>query len=1077
MMTQLSLLVVAIVTADVSFTKDVRPILAAHCFACHGPDAAQREAALRLDVEREAKRLLDSGQRAVVPGDVAASQLLQRVNSHDPGMVMPPPEAKKPLSAAQREILKAWIERGAPYDQHWAFQQPKRPALPEHGNAADNEIDRLVVARMQLQDLQLSEPADRITLLRRLSFDLRGLPPTLAEVDAFTQDRRADAYERLVDRMLGSQHYGERMAQDWLDLARYGDTNGYHADSDRDMWLYRDYVIRAFNQNKPFNEFIIENVAGDLLPKSTIETRIASGFNRCSTFNEEGGADPDEFYVAYAIDRANTTGQVFLGLTVGCAQCHDHKYDPISQREYYQLYAFFNSVEGEIGAGGPSGYHGKPLPPLLNVETDEYRYELQRLEHAVAIAERARQAELTQYRQPSDAFLAALKTWEQSIRVPAQATLPVKKGLVAWLAADDVNGDGQADAAQGKQPPEQIAEWRDKSGKGHHATATGKPRWRADSFGKLPGIELDGTRDFLRTASGGEQLAGDFTMVLAFQQKELRDNQMLLMWGDEANGKRRAMWKIVGSNKLSFNGYNADVVGTQVMNLAKSQIAMLSKQGDTHQIQFHLDGAEGGSGTAKLVPYENQAITIGANNAGNEKTAAVYAEVLIYDRALDDDEQQQVGRYLAGKYEVESTYGAVPEKIRSILAQRVEQRDETATALLREYFARHGYPESRQKLVALEKQVKDAQQQLAAMRKQLPTTMVMVEKKKRNKAYVLMRGDFQQPRDEVQPDVPAIFPRLPTDQPRNRLALAHWLCDPQHPLVARVAVNRIWKQLFGVGIVKTLGDFGTQGALPSHPELLDWLAVEFVESGWDVKALQKRIVMSRTYRQSSLHTDRDQQIDPNNRMLARSPRFRISAEEIRDTALFISGLLNRQVGGPSVKPYQPTGYYSDKVGRGWNQSKGGSLYRRGLYTYWRRTTLYPTFQIFDASSREVCTVNRPRTNTPLQALVLMNDPTYVEAARVFAEKILLSAAETDEQRLRFAFRSAVSRQPTDQELQLLQATLRDERQAFGADLEAAQALAKQGEALVAEGLEPRELAAWTALASVLLNLDETITRE
>ena len=1076
-MTHLSLLVVAVVTADVSFTKDVRPILAAHCFSCHGPDAAQREAELRLDVESEAKRALVSGRHAIVAGDVAASELMQRILSRDPERVMPPPDAKKPLNPTQRKVLEAWIESGAEYDQHWAFFPPARPDLPTYPSLAGNEIDRLVMAKLQTNGLQLSEEADRITLARRLSFDLRGLPPTIAEVEAFVRDRRPDAYERLVDQMLGSQHYGERMAQDWLDLARYGDTNGYHADSDRDMWLYRDYVIRAFNQNKPFNEFIIENIAGDLLPKSTDETRIASGFNRCSTFNEEGGADPEEFYVAYAVDRANTTGQVFLGLTVGCAQCHDHKYDPISQREYYQLYAFFNSVEGEIGAGGPSGYHGKPLPPLLTVKTDEHRYKLTELEHAVADAEHTLQAEVAKYRNPNEAFLKALRAWEKSVDAPTASALPVRDGLVTWFAADDLDGDGQSDAKQGLQPMEIVQQWRDKSGNEQHATATGKPRWVADRFGKQPGIQLDGVHDFWRTKSGGQQLAGDFTMVVVLQQQHLNHNQMLLMWGDEANGKRRAMWKVAGSNKLSFNGYNADVVGTKVLDVAKSQIAMLTKQGDMHQIQFHLDGADGGSGNAKLVPYENAAITIGANNAGNEKTAAIYGEVLIYDRALTSDERVDVGRYLAGKYEVESDYGVAPQEIRAILAQAVEERSAADTARLRDYFARYVYPESRSLIAKLETQLADAKQRRVAADKQMPTTMVMVEKEKRNKAYVLMRGDFQQPLDEVQPDVPAIFPKLPPDQPRNRLALAHWLCDPQHPLVARVTVNRIWKQLFGIGIVKTLGDFGTQGALPSHRKLLDWLAVEFVESGWDVKRLQKRILMSRTYRQSSLNSHRYDDVDPHNRMLTRAPRFRISAEEIRDTALFISGLLNRQVGGPSVKPYQPPGYYSDKVGRGWEQSKGGDLYRRGLYTYWRRTTLYPTFQIFDASSREVCTVNRPRTNTPLQALVLMNDPTYVEAARVFAEKILQSGGEADEQRLRFAFRSAVSRQPTDTELELLRETLGDERQAFRADVHAAKALVQQGESAVAEADDPGELAAWTALASVLLNLDETITRE
>ncbi len=789
--------------ATIDFSRQIRPILSDNCFACHGPDEQQRKAKLRLDIRASALGPLRGGGRAIVPGNPKESHVIERVLAEDPAERMPPERTNKKLSPAQIELLKQWIEQGAPWSEHWAFVPPERPPLPKVARQgwARNAIDYFILARLEKEGLEPSSEADRRTLQRRVTLDLTGLPPTPAEMDAFLADTSPRAYEKVVERLLQSPHYGERLAVDWLDAARFADTHGYHLDAGRDMTRWRDYVIDAFNANEPFDRFTIEQLAGDLLPPPPSATgegadraltqKIASGFNRNHMINFEGGAIAKEYLNAYIVDRVNTTTTVWLGLTMACAQCHDHKYDPVSQKEYYQLYAFFHNVP-ENGLDGAKGN----AAPVVKAPSREQERMLAKL----------------------DADLAALQA---SLLAPNPRT----------------------------------------------------------------------------------------------------------------------------------------------------------------------DTAAAARGVTKL------------------------------------------------------------------------------------------------------------RQARAALEKQIPTAMVMQEMATPRETFVLLRGAYDKKGVKVTAGVPAALSPLPQDAPPNRLGLARWLVDGKNPLTARVIVNRYWQMIFGTGLVKTAEDFGSQGEQPSHPELLDWLAVEFMtplpspqgtgaKQNWSVRDLLRLIVTSSTYRQSSKIPADLATRDPENRLLARGPRYRLQAEFIRDQALAISGLLNREVGGASVSPYQPAGLWQELGSRGdsknWSaqffvQSKGKDLYRRTMYTFWKRTSPPPQLITFDAPDRETCTVRRSRTNTPLQALVLMNDPTYVEASRKLAERLLHEASATDD-RLILAFRLATARPPTAAELGVLRQVLEKQLARYHADEKAALQLLAVGDSARVERLAPAELAAWTVVASVILNLDETVTK-
>ena len=858
-------------TTKVDFSRQIRPLLSDRCFRCHGPDDDSREGDLRLDQRTAAH------QSAIVAGNIQDSELIRRITTDDPEQRMPPVDSKLELSPEEADLLTRWVAQGANYTVHWSYEQPRRPAVPQTRKNiwARNEIDAFVLARLQAARLEHSSVADRVTLIRRLSLDLTGLPPSIQEVEQFVNDRRTKAYEKLVDRLLASQHYGERMAQDWLDLARFGDTNGYENDSDRSMWPYRDWVINAFNTNMPFDRFTIEQIAGDLLPDADTSQKTASGFNRNTTYNEEGGADAEEFMVVYAVERASTTSTVFLGLTLGCAQCHEHKYDPISQEEFYQFYAFFNSVDGELGATG----HDIPLPPILSLATSRQAAALERVTTEL------------------DELETRIKSEVAQVVVPAVA----------------------------------------------HQT----------------------------------------------------------------NSPETDQTVVSDSREVAAGPGNA------------------AKTGNT-------------------VPSEPT----------HFRTQLVWEQ---FERTREESK--------------------LPKEILKLVQLKATDRDDEQQMQLRDYFVQYAYASTKDRFKPFNKRETELTGEKKELDREIPTTMVMVEMEERRPAFVLVRGDFQTPAEKVTPNVPSVFPPMPSDQPRTRLGLAYWLTDPDNPLVARVAVNRLWGQFFGAGLVRTMDDFGVRGEFPSHPELLDWLATEFVRTGWDVKGLQKKIVMSSTYRQLSRWRADAAAVDSYNALLARQSRFRLSAEGIRDVALTVSGLLNDEIGGPSVYPYQPEGYYSDKGRWTWPQSEGDDLYRRGLYTFWRRTTTYPTFRIFDAPSREVCTVSRPRTNTPLQALVTLNDPTFVEAARGFANQILSTSGLSLDDRLIFAFRSTLSRFPNNDELQTLHKIHNEQLAVFRADNAAAAALVEREDAAGADDDSVIMLATWTTIANVLLNLDETLTRE
>jgi hypothetical protein len=1064
----------------VDFTRDIQPILVQKCYACHGPDDVVREADLRLDQRDSALAILPSGATAIVPREPVRSAVVQRIFSDDHSLRMPPATTRKPLTDRERELLRDWIAEGAQYQLHGSFQPVRRPQIPTASfpDWQRNPIDAFIGKRLQQVGLTPSEPANRTSLIRRLSFDLRGLPPTIAEVDAFAADQSPDAYEKLVRRFLASEHFGEKLAIDWLDLARYGDTNGYHLDSHREVWLYRDWVIDAFNTNMPFNQFVEEQIAGDLMPDATDEQQIASGFHRNAPFNEEGGVDPDEFSVVYAVDRANTTGQALLGLTFGCAQCHSHKYDPISQKEYYEFYAFFNSVEGEPGGGGENGHHGIPVPPTMVATSPLRLKQIQRLTENSDLQLEHLENRLKQLTNRDSSFRQGLLKWAEDINTSAKnRELTITDGLVLHLDAADVDADGKPDMDQHPEVERIVTQWKDRSKHNRIAKVIGEPRWVRDGFqDQHPAVLFDGEHDFARTLDGGRLLDDGYTIVAAVTFGEKSDHQMLVIWGNEERGQRRALWRTAGGNPtLSFNGYASDVLGDQPLLPGVGQVAFVFQKKGQKQISLELNGKPGGTGAPLLADYSNESITIGANNAGAEKSEAAVGEILIYDRALSVEERSSVGAYLSTKFSVDTAYEAVPKHVARLLEIDSEKWTLSDWTIVARHYLTSVRPDLQPELRRDYEVLSGLEDQIQQLKAET-TTMVMREMKDRKPAFILVRGDFQQPGERVRPNVPSILGRLPDDQPQTRLELARWLTHPDHPLVSRVRVNHLWKMIMGTGLVKTAGDFGTQGELPSHPDLLDWLAHRFVQQGWDTKALIFEIVTSATYQQQSTFKARTLRIDPRNRWLSQAPRFRLTAEEIRDMALVSSGRLNPVIGGPSVRPFQPPNYFSANSGQSWTPDTGDLSRRRSLYTYLQRTAPFPAHLIFDAPSRQICSAIRPRTNTPLQALATMNDPHFVESAAALALKTIELKTSTVEEKVHFLFRSVLSRLPTETECKVLVETYHEQLQVYEADSEAAEGLLHSASTEASAHPTPM-VAAWTNVASVVLNLDEAITRE
>jgi hypothetical protein len=1004
-----------------------------------------RMARLRFDTKEGAF----AKPNVILPGDSKGSELIRRVVSSDDAVRMPAPASGRTLSETQISLLRRWIDEGAKWNTHWAYIPPRRPDLPEVGDKRwpRNPIDCFILMRLEREGLHPSPEADRPTLLRRISYDLTGLPPTPEEVESFLADRSADAYERQVDRLLHSPHYGERMAMPWLDVARYADTHGYHIDSHREMWHWRDWVIDAFNQNMPFDRFTIEQLAGDLLPNATVEQKVASGFNRNHMINFEGGAIPEEYQVEYVVDRVEATSNTWMGTTMGCARCHSHKFDPISQREFYQFFAFFNNVSEE-GLDGQTGN----AKPFLQLPSRDQKTRLDQLESEIKTRETAL----------SDKEVAPLQEeWEKGRR--GMLAVSPRDGLLAQYELDgnlsDVSG-----------------------GYRHGRALKGDPTFVAGRVGKA--VSFDG--DTLVSFGGVGDFDRESPFTIAFWLKGEGNTAMSVMQRmDAAPTKRGYEFVFDDLSLIGIQRRAAHLDFGMISGGPGGAIRIRTQQrvplGEWHHVSVRYDG----SGTAGGVRLTLDGVRTSCEILQDSLAGSFRADAdLQIGSALSApsfrgqvDDLRVYGRELS---EAELRQLADEFPIMNILSGVTGKRTGEEASRVRDYFLSHVAPEALRRSNA---ELAELKRQKAELEKVIPTTMVMGELEKPRETFVLARGDYRNKTERVDPGVPAVLPPLPRGVKSNRLALARWLVDPSNPLTARVTVNRFWQMYFGAGIVKTSEDFGSQGEPPVHPELLDWLATEFQRTGWDVRALQRLIVTSATYRQSSKVTPEQLEKDPENRLLARGARFRLPAEVVRDSALAIAGLLNGEIGGPGVRPYQPKGLWEELAfGDGFSaqtyiQSSGADLYRRSMYTFWKRTAPPPSLTIFDAPDREKCASRRSLTNTPLQALVLLNDPTYVEAARGLAARVLADAGKKGHSRFEYAFRLATARGPSPSEVAMLRGLYSRQLARYRADPEAAAALLHVGEFKPGIKIDRSELAAWTTVASVILNLDETISKQ
>ena len=1014
-------------SAKVDFNREIRPILSDRCFSCHGPDEASRKANLRLDTKAGAFER----KGVVVAGDAEASRLLKRIAAQNPASRMPP--TGPPMTAQQLDVVKRWISEGAQWTEHWSYATPQRPAEPAVRTPAwaKTPIDRFVLARLDKEGLKPAAEAERANLLRRVSFDLTGLPPTPEEVKAFLADKTANAYEKQVDRLLGSPRYGERMALQWLDIARYADTHGYHIDSHRDMWRWREWVIRAFQDNKPFNQFVVEQIAGDMIPGASKDQILASGFNRNHMINFEGGAIPEEYQNEYMVDRVETTAMAFMAMTLGCAKCHDHKYDPLSQKDFYRFGAFFNNIN-EKGLDGQKGN----AAPLLELPSDRQEARSKAIKERIPELEKELQAK-------------QVTEWYEAWKKQPHFTAASREGLLAHYEFDGSLADSSGRYQHGKS-------LRDE---GSYPIASTGDR----------ALELNGRSEVELAA-----LPFAKTTALWFQNRARTFHNGILARMD---AERRG-WELFMDDPYAIPRMRqqADLVLRRVERWpdrvweARLEEHMLIRRPTWWHIAWVGDALyiNGEPRKYKVTrntltkPFEEAAgpITIGGRVPADRLRGRI-DDLRLYDRALS-------------AAEIRALAIDTPFAVNLALPKLAKEHDDD----LREYFLAHDAATKARhtELLALQKEKDDLEWAI-------PSVMVMKEMEKPRDTYLLGRGDYQNHLEKVTPGVPASLPPLPKDAPANRLTLAQWLTDPNHPLTARVAVNRFWQNYFATGLVKTSEDFGSQGEPPVHPELLDWLATEFVRSGWDVKALQRLIVTSATYRQSSKITPLLKERDPENRLLARGPRHRLTAEMVRDNALAVSGLLDGRIGGESVLPYQPAGIWEELAfgaefsAQAYQQSHGADLYRRSMYTFWKRTAPPASLNIFDAPDREKCQARRPVTNTPLQALALWNDPTYVEAARALAQRVLLEAGPAPSKRVERAFELALARKPQGQELPVLLALAKQKLADYRSDPQAAEALLGVGESKPDQRVDKAELAAWTTAMSVLLNLDETISKE
>ena len=1036
----------------VKFNRDVRPILSSKCFHCHGPSEKSRKAKLRLDVEEAAFAERD-GVRAVVPGNLQASELWHRISVADADEIMPPPESKKELTPDEVAIFKKWIEQGAKWEGHWSFLPVKKPAVPavKRKSWARNPIDYFILAKLEAAGLQPSAVADRRTLVRRLSFDLTGLPPTTEQVNTFLNDKSPDAYEKVVDRLLASEAYAERMALVWMDAARYGDTSVFHDDGPRTMWPWRDWVLRAYRNNMPFDRFSVEQLAGDLLPEATNAQKVASGFNRNHATTDEGGVIAEEFRVEYVVDRVKTTGNVWMGLTLECAQCHEHMYDPISQEEYYQFYAFYNNnadpgMQTRRGNQAPVVDVANPGDMKKKAEIDKHKAELLKQIDA------RKKAALSPFEQwTEEQFLEAADKGAEKTIEPA--------GLVAHLPLDSFDKNLTPDLK------------RDKSENRLHGGAKAVGAAKFGGGLKIEGNGFVEVKDFgnfewntsfsygcwVKTANAnqGACLFGKMDEGASFRGYDLwlQNGQpgahVISKWQDNAV-------KIVGKKKITANKWQHVFFTYDGSGSAAGSAVYLNGEKLEHVVE--ADGLNASIVTGKP-------LRLGRRFNSSQANGVELDDVRFYDRALSD-------------LEVKALAGSDP--IGPLLAIAPTERSESQTKALFEHYL-NSLDKPYKQLVDQRRKLDG---QLASLGKSKINSMIMADNaaNKFRKTYLLMRGQYASPdkSKEIPPQTPAFLPPMKEELPKTRLGMAKWLTSDEHPLTPRVTANRHWQTIFGRGIVDTPSDFGSQGSWPTHPELLDWLAADLRDNGWNVKRAIKQMVNSATYRQSSVTSEKHLAADPRNRLLARAPRFRLMGEFVRDNALALSGLLVEKFGGPGVKPYQPPGLWVEvslSGGRRFSRDKGENLYRRSLYTYWKRSAPQPALMAFDTPTREKCVLQRQRTNTPMQALVTLNDEQFVEAARHFAQRILKSGRPDFHSRLDYAFELATARSADELRRSVLRAAYDEQLATFKKEPERAAQLLAMGESKRDESLDAPKHAAWTIVAAMILNLDETITKE
>ncbi len=1045
------------------FNRDIRPILSENCFYCHGSDGAKRKAKLRLDV-REGP--LDKG--VIVPGKPDESEVIKRIFSSNPEEQMPPPDSNRHLNEDQKLMLRRWIQEGVKYDTHWAFKTPVRPELPvvKKKSWVRNEIDQFVLAKLEEKNLKPMPEAPMPKLLRRVSLDLTGLPPTPDQIKGWLSKK--DPFAAAVDDSLGSPQFGERMTSDWMDIARYADTHGFNNDSLRSMWRWRDWAIDAFNDNLPYDKFITEQLAGDLLPTPTLNQMIATGFNRNHVINSEGGIIDEEYRVEYVADRVRTTSLAWLGLTMECARCHDHKFDPITQKDYFRMFGFFNSVNEQGEAGRIAN-----AAPFISAPTTEQQKEMEKQQAVM----KAAQAEMK-------SFLRKINSKEFSIeslqtKTNRSLTIPVAERIVELLSKD-FGGDSISNLAGGKPfkvqgkifstngPLDTVALlFNGESSLKTPALPKGDAKWaaavwtRRNKKGEGP---IFSTMNYSVPASSQQYGAGVEVRVTELGAIEVRTSRR-------------------------WPAYSADIVTHETLPV-----------GEWHHVLVSCDGSEKAKGLRVFIDGEecdrdvlqddfatcglSGDLTIGGSDEkGGPKLAGALADLRIWDKWNDIDKtateiREQVADYAVTLSKFYDEHYASEDIASSSGVTHLDHATLSAGGLAVETWLMQNVP----RFAELKTKWRKARTTLLSLEREAPTTMVMKELSTPRETHVLFRGQYDQPRDVVEPDVPAFLPPLPKGAPHNRLGLAQWFTDPSHPLTARVVVNRFWQNIFGNGFVKTSENFGFQAEYPSHPELLDWLSREFVDSGWDVKRLMRLIVNSATYRQDSRSTPELNELDPENRLFAHGARFRLSAEMLRDQSLSLSGLLHEQIGGAPVYPYQPANLYQGIVvaaaypGTTYTDGKGDELYRRSLYTFWKRTVPHPTLATFDAPDREVCVARRLKTNTPLQALASMNDTVALEAARKLAERMLIEGGRNSSDQIRFAFQLATARKPNSSEEKELSKLLEARLAFYKKNQDAAKDFLAPGASPRNESIDAAKLAAYANVASLILNLDETITR-